>query len=287
MSITRTALGLLCALTCAGFVAHASVIERSPEGFVNDYAGMFTYSERSELEAKLVQFEQETGNEIVVVTVPTLEGDVIENVAVELFEAWGIGKKNEDNGVLLLIAREEREIRIEVGYGIEPVLTDAQSSWIIEDVLTPAFKEERYGEGVRAGLDMMMSAAKKEFSVPSSGGGSEGEWVSDLSPFVIPLIAFFAWFFGRTKSFWLGGVVGIFGGVVLGTLFASLSVGIWVGVILGIIGLIFDFVVSLGGGGPGIGVFGGGFGSGGRSGGGGFGGFGGGSSGGGGASGRW
>lgn len=273
-----------CALTCGGFVARAQVSVPEPQGFVNDYANLLSESEESALEATLMQFEKETSNEIAVVTLDSLEGDVIENVAVRIFEEWGIGKEGSDNGALLLVAKEDRTMRIEVGYGLEPVLTDAQSAWIVSDVLTPAFRENRFGEGITEAVSMMTLASQKEFDVPSSSQ-TQGAWIEDFMPFAIPFIAFLAWFFGRTKSFWLGGVVGIFGGVVLGTLFTSLNIGIWTVLILGLVGLVFDFIVSRGGGGGG--GFGGGFGSGGRSGGGGFGGFGGGSSGGGGASGRW
>jgi uncharacterized protein len=277
---------VLYTVLCLGSFASAKVTELNPVGFVNDYAEMLSEAERGALETKLVQFEKETGNEVVVVTVDTLENDVIENVAVELFEVWGVGKRNSDNGVLLLIAEEERVMRIEVGYGLEPVLTDAQSSWIIRDALAPAFKDGRYAEGVNAAVDIIMSASKREFNVPSDASSvNPVEDVTNMGPFLIPFIAFWAWFLGRTKSFWLGGVVGAGVGVIAGVLFQSLSTALWVGGILSVIGLIFDFVVSRSGGGGG--AFCGGFGSGSGRSGGGFGGFGGGRSGGGGATGRW
>ena len=90
-------------------------------GYVNDYAEIISPAVEVELETRLENFTASTGNELAVVTLSSLEGDTVENVAVALFGQWGIGQKGKDNGVLLLIAPNERELRIEVGYGLEPV----------------------------------------------------------------------------------------------------------------------------------------------------------------------
>src|SRR3989344_5277330 len=99
----------------------------SPSGFVNDFAQMMSAGARAQLEQKLVQLEKDSTNEISVVTINNLDGDTIENFAVKLFQEWGIGKTKNDNGILLLIAKDDRKMRIEVGYGLEGALTDAQS----------------------------------------------------------------------------------------------------------------------------------------------------------------
>ena len=115
-----------------------------PQGHVNDYANLLSSNERESLEAKLASFQNETSTELAVVIIDSLQEDTIDGFAVELFEDWGIGSQENDNGILLLIALEERKLRIEVGYGLEGASTDIQSGQIIRNTLTPAFKEESY-----------------------------------------------------------------------------------------------------------------------------------------------
>lgn len=276
------------------FAVFAYVSPGAPRGAVSDFAGMFTQSEVEGLEMKLVTYEQATGNAIVVATVSNLGGDPLEDFTVKLFEEWKIGKQALDNGVLLLIAGDEREVRIEVGYGLEPELTDAESAAIIQNVIVPAFRDGRYVDGVNGAVDAMVAAIGGN---PSAGGALEStprasaniDWFWLF--FFVPL--WLASILGRSKSWWAGGVVGGITGIVLGFIFGFLLTGIAAIMFLTPLGLLFDFLVSrayargkatghfpwwIGGGrGGGHGGFGGG----------GFGGFGGGHSGGGGASGRW
>src|SRR5512139_1419313 len=123
-----------------------------PQGFVNDFAGMMSSGARTELEEELVNFEKETSVEIAVATVNSLEGLTVEDYAVRLFEAWGIGKKDKDNGVLLLVSKEERKVRIEVGYGLEPVITDGRAGRILDDEVVPEFREGNYEQGIINGV---------------------------------------------------------------------------------------------------------------------------------------
>lgn len=291
-----------------------------PTGLVNDFAKMFSTTERDELATKLVDFGKTSGNAIVVVTVPDLGGDSVDNFAEKLFQEWGIGSaksvgisaagtpSQKDNGILILISRDDRKVRIEVGYGLEPVITDAISSSVIRNTMTPAFKDGRYFDGVNDAADTIIGVisgnpeyvnAVNSGAENSSGGGSG--WSGNLGNlfYLIIFIGFWiASILGRSKSWWLGGVLGGIAGIVIGFIYGFLFVGIISIVGLAVVGLIFDLIVStlytkhsgsgtrppwwIGGGG-----FGGG--SGGKSGGfgGGFGGFGGGRSGGGGASGGW
>jgi len=264
-----------------------------PQGFVNDYANIIDDGLEQQIEDKLVQFEQEASNEISIVTIQNLDGDYIENFAEKLFAEWGIGKQDKDNGVLVLVAVEDREMRIEVGYGLEGALTDAQSNWIVNNQMKPAFKEERYGEGINEAVDKIISATKGEHIPKESATTSSSGW--DWEFIIWASIFGFLWLsaiLGRSKSWWAGGVIGGIVGIVLGFIWGFLWLGISSIVGLAIFGLLFDFVVSknyskaksagknppwwIGGG-----RSGGGFG------GGGFGGFGGGMSGGGGSSGSW
>lgn len=291
-------------LSLMPFLAFAYVSPGRPTGFINDYAVLLTDSQRLAIEEKLNRFSNETTNEIVVVTLPDLGGDTVENFAVRLFEEWGIGKAKKDNGTLLLISRGDRQIRIEVGYGLEGILTDAQSFRIIDNVIKPAFLENKYYEGINGALDQIIAAVQQEtpLSQDRQNLPINLETLSFFGFlvlfFVVFFIRFLALLFGSSESWWAGGVVGGIAGLILGILAESIIMFIFAFPILIVAGLVFDFMVSrsylrarskgkfpwwwLGGGG-----FGGG--SGGRGGGGfgGFGGFGGGRSGGGGASGRW
>lgn len=261
-----------------------------PTGFVNDFAGLLSAEARTGLEEKLAGFARESGNEIVIATVATLGGDTVENFANELFAEWGIGKKGADNGALILIARDERKVRIEVGYGLEPSLTDATASTIIRTYFASHFARGDFAGGLNAGVDAIIGVVSGgEPPIASDSGGTHWNF-PDIAflLFFIPL--WLASILGRSKSWWAGGVVGGVAGIALGFIFGFLYIGVAALAVLIPVGLLFDFIVSrayaksvgrgmhapwwIGGGGHG------GFG-------GGFGGFGGGSSGGGGASGSY
>ncbi|MGB7287805.1 MAG: TPM domain-containing protein [Salaquimonas sp.] len=125
-------------------------------GRVVDNAGMLSTSQRTSLEASLKEFEQKSSDQIVVATIASLEGQNLEDYANSLFRHWQLGQAKENNGVLLLIARNERKIRIEVGYGLEGTLTDAFSSVIINQVIVPRFKAGDFGEGITKGAEMIL-----------------------------------------------------------------------------------------------------------------------------------
>jgi len=122
------------------------------EGRVNDNAKLMSTSERQKAEEYLAAVEKQSGVQIAVLTVKSLQGESLEEYATEVFEKWGLGQKGKDNGVLLLVAYNERGVRIEVGYGLEGTLTDTKSGIIIRNVIIPEFKEGDYGEGITKGL---------------------------------------------------------------------------------------------------------------------------------------
>ncbi len=266
-----------------------------PSGFVNDFAHMLRSDTITTLNQTLTEFSQSTGNEMVVVTIDTHGDDeTIETYAERLFQEWGIGKEKEDNGVLLLISKEDREMRIEVGYGLEPIITDIEASHIISDVLVPAFQKEDYNSGVLSAIERIMNDIKSGGSEFTGSGSSNLISNFDLSGLLYPIIFVFMFLSSvlvRSKSWWAGGVIGGIIGLILGIIWGFFYAGILGLVILIPLGLLFDFIVSRAhanykDGGPRPPWFLGG--SGGRmGGGGGFGGFGGGMSGGGGASGKW
>ena len=255
-------------------------------GRVVDQAGLLTASAAQQLTRQLEQHEQETGNQIVVVTLPSLQGDTIEDYGYRLGRHWGIGQAEHNNGVLLIVAANDRKVRIEVGYGLEGTLTDALSHDIIQQVILPQFRSQQYGTGIRLGAEAILEALQGTYKpVTDSSQGGSGIYLGWII-ILLSIGEFVAgWFSSRLVSAGvMGGVAVLFGWLVLGSLAVGLAIAFFV--------MVFHFFIE-GGGGPtgrhGSGYNGGG--SGGFSGGGSFGsgGFsgGGGSFGGGGASGRW
>lgn len=260
----------------------------TPSGYLTDTAQLLSAEERTALETTLTNFKQQTGNEIAIVAIPSLEGEPVEDYAVKLFEQWGIGQKEKDNGLLILVAKEDRAVRIEVGYGLEGAINDAKAGRIIRDIMAPAFQEGKYAAGLQGAIDAITGELKGEpaqvDTAPSAGNKINGQFIYVLIIFVIYLSSFLA----RSKHWWPGGVIGGIGGAILGGMLGSILIG---AAVLGLFGLGLDFLLSKNyqsRAKKGLPTTwwrsGGGFGGGG---GGGFGGFGGGMSGGGGASGRW
>lgn len=264
------------------------------KGRVNDYARMLSESTSYQLESVLMDLEASDSTQIVVLTVPSLEGDSLEEFGLRAAEQWKIGQKNADNGAVLLIARDERKLRIEVGYGLEGTLTDMAAGRIIRNVITPQFRKGNIDQGVIDGVGAMVQIVKGEFDA-SSLPAQNTPGTNDTAGLITSLM-FVSFFFGSmfkgNKLFaaLVGGAVS----PIIGFLFFSLTgLGLLSLVPLGMIGgLIASVLSSSAGNGGGGGRAGntrvgptGGFG---RS-SGGFGGFGGGGGGfgGGGASGGW
>ncbi len=133
------------------------------QGRVNDHAAILSSGTKQQLEQLLQLFEQQESTQIVVLTVPSLEGDNLENFSIRVVEKWKIGQKGLDNGVLLLIAKEDRKLRIEVGYGLEGKLTDLVAGQIISKVITPEFKMGDFDQGVIEGVNSIVSVVRGEF----------------------------------------------------------------------------------------------------------------------------
>jgi uncharacterized protein len=235
----------------------------NPPRLVVDEAGMLSHDQQQILEQKLVAFDDSTSNQIAVVIINDLNDIPIEDYAVKLVREWGIGGAKHNNGLLLLISKNDRKFRIEVGYGLEGAITDLQSNNILENDLTPNFKNGDYYRGIDEAINSLEEAAAGEYKVQRerNDDDNDGGGGNIVGLIIIVIIAIFI--FGRGR----GGGRGGGGGMM-----SRRGFNPW------IIPALFPGGGSWGGGG------GGGFGGGG---GGGFGGFGGGSSGGGGASGGW
>jgi uncharacterized protein len=120
---------------------------------VNDPAGIVPAPVRERLETQLQDLERRTGAQVAVLTVASLEGDTIEDFAVRVFQTWKLGRRGVDDGALFVVARQERRMRIEVGYGLEDRLTDARSRQILDEVVRPHFRDGNFGAGIQAGVD--------------------------------------------------------------------------------------------------------------------------------------
>jgi uncharacterized protein len=250
------ALSVLAALLLSAAVAHALEVPRLAAR-VNDHAGLLPSASAQQLESRLAAFEAKTGHQYALLTVPSLQGLPIEEYSIKVAEAWRLGDAKRDDGLLLIIAQQDRKMRIEVGYGLEGEIPDAVASRVIRDVLQPAFRRGDYAGGVSGAFDVLIRAAGgdgQSVAQPPRGRPAR-QGISPLLIFVAVLVFLALTSFGSRggpggrRRYW--GPMGGLGG--------------------------------FGGGGFG----GGGFGGGGGGGGGGFGGGGGGGFGGGGASGDW
>jgi uncharacterized protein len=141
----------------------------SHTGYVTDSAEILSQADESAIIGIAEELERKTTAQLAVVTVKTTQPETIEGYAVRLFERWGIGQKGKDNGVLLLIASDDRKVRIETGYGIEGILPDATCKMIIEEGIIPYFKRGEYSQGILSGASVIVAGVAKEYGVEISG----------------------------------------------------------------------------------------------------------------------
>ena len=258
-------------------VVHAAPEFPALSGRVVDDAGLLSTSARAQLSQLSEQYERTTSNQLVVVTVKSLQGYPVEDFGYQLGRFWGIGQKGQNNGVLLIVAPNEREVRIEVGYGLEGKLTDALSSHIIQGQILPRFKLGDYEGGTIAGAQAIVAVfAGEELPAPVATPSIRAPQMP------IPALLIFGVIAGQFLARFLSRV---FAGTLVGAIAAAVvwftSGAVLMSVLAGIGIFVFVALSGRGGGMPWMGGRGGGgFGGGGFSGGGG-------SFGGGGASGRW
>lgn len=229
-----------------------------PVGFVNDFADVL--SNDDELEEKLKNFADEESTEIFVITTDTLPDDLtVYDFVPKLTETnpmWMAGQSEYDNGVIFTVVLETREMAIDVGYGLEGALPDITATRILDNEVKPYFKDEDYDGGVEAGVDSIMKAVKGEYEGESISGiaGEDTESLVSMACicglfFVFP---YFAAFLGRTKSWWLGGVIGFVTGIIVAVWSMFVGSSSLLGVmsffifapVFTVIGLLFDFILS-------------------------------------------
>jgi len=280
----------LAIMLCWGVVAGAQVPVPPLTGRVTDQTATLTGEQKSALEQTLRSFEARKGSQVAVLIVPTTSPETIEQYALRVAERWKPGRKNVDDGALLVVAKDDRTLRIEVGYGLEGALTDAASKRIISEIIVPRFRQGDFYGGIAAGVDRILRVIDGEpLPKPEEGRPAGIRGIGSI----LPVVMILALVVGGVLHTVLGRFPGalVTGGavsIVAWMLAGALSVAL----IAGVIAFLFTLLGGgMGGHGSGVGGFrGGGFGGGGFGGGGiGGGGFsgGGGGFGGGGASGRW
>ncbi|MBM1192551.1 TPM domain-containing protein [Pseudomonas weihenstephanensis] len=187
MRISRLGSGLLLWL----FIVTAQALTfPALSGRVVDDGQMLDPATRQQLTQSLEAHEKATGEQVVVVTVPDLQGTPIEDFGYQLGRTWGIGQKDKNNGALLIVARDDRKLRIEVGYGLEDRLTDAQSSVILNQVITPAFKAGHFSQGISDGVAAILQVLGGDpLAEPAyASGQGDGNDLLAEHPFVVLLL---------------------------------------------------------------------------------------------------
>jgi uncharacterized protein len=175
------------------------------KGRVNDYADMISASAEQAIAQKLETLETSDSTQVVVLTIPSLDGEDLEGFSIQVAEAWKIGTAEHDNGAILVVARDDRAVRIEVGYGLEGKLTDLLSGRIIREIILPNFKAGRFDEGFLQAVDAIIAAVEGEYTGTGQLPGEKGEPMSRALPLIIA--AFIAGSIGSRRRIF-GGIAG-------------------------------------------------------------------------------
>ncbi|MFG3597795.1 TPM domain-containing protein [Bradyrhizobium sp. RDI18] len=225
---------LLALLLCWAASALALVAVPPLSGRVVDQTGTLTAGDVAALTQQLRDLEARKGSQIAVLIVPTTDGEAIEQFALRVAEAWKIGRKKIDDGALLVIAKNDRRLRIEVGYGLEGALTDATTKRIIDEDITPKFKSGDFAGGVSAGVIRMIAVANGEKlpepEPPHWQSPGLSNYVDPFNPFILVLVfivgavlrAVLGRFIGAAAT---GGIVGVFGWFIAGSFAAAILIG--------------------------------------------------------------
>ena len=172
-------------------------IPPAPTQWFTDAAGIVDSTTASALNQKLSSFEQRSGAQFIIYVFRSLEGEALEDFTIRCAERWKVGNKKYDNGLILFVFIQEKKIRLEVGYGLEPTMTDAFSSRVIREYIAPHFKENDYAGGLNAGADAIIARIEqKEAPVPPVGGGASGAASpGGIDIFAVIVILFIFFFF--------------------------------------------------------------------------------------------
>jgi uncharacterized protein len=211
------------------------------KGYINDYANMISSSVQKKLSGELKEFERTDSTQIVILTVPSLESSTIEDYSIKVADAWKIGKKGKDNGILLIVAAQERKIRIEVGRGLEGRLTDLTAGRIIDYVIKPRFKRNDYNGGFTAGVAALVDATRGEFTAKDVRPAGKSKSLSPL--FTLLIFGAVALLLLGSFSRILGGIAGAAGLPAIAHF--ALGSSIFTLILLGILGLLLGLLLPV------------------------------------------
>ncbi|MFA7291559.1 MAG: TPM domain-containing protein [Rhodocyclaceae bacterium] len=254
-------------LTLWAALAGAEALQQVPalQARVTDLTATLTPAQHSQLEARLAAFEAEKGSQIAVLIVPTVKPEAIEQYAMRVVEQWKLGRKDVDDGVLLLIAKQDKKLRIEVGYGLEGALNDATARRIIAETITPRFKEGKFYEGIDAGIGRIITVVVGEplpepaSAMPDSPELLSGFGVEELLIVGLAIVTGGTWLLRKVFGRFFGAA---FAGGIAGSIALFFVSSMFVAGIVGFIVFIFS-LLSGGRSSPwGSGGFGGGLGGG-------------------------
>jgi uncharacterized protein len=219
-------------LLCLSVAAYGLDVPRL-QGYVNDYAGMISPSVKSKIEEELRAFEQSDSTQIVILTIPSLKEENIEEFGIKVAEAWKVGQQGKDNGILFIVSKQERKIRIEVGRGLEGNLTDLIAGRIIDQVIKLRFKQADFDGGFIAGVSSLIDATRGEFRAEQRPVQRRQK---GFPPFLTFLLFFgiFTLILGSFSRI-LGGIAGAVGLPALVYL-AVLPVGLLIVILLALVG---------------------------------------------------
>ena len=174
-----------------------AIVSPTSDFYVNDYAGLLSEETKNYIISTNKSLYNQTGSQIVVVTIPSLDGNSIEDYSTELFRNFGIGSKEKNNGVLLLLALEERQFRIEVGYGLEGIMPDGKTGRIQDEYIIPYLKQDNWNDGIKNGFSAILKIVSDEYNVSVGAEDAVATESTDENLFestefvIIPLISFF------------------------------------------------------------------------------------------------
>lgn len=197
----------ICGTAYLTALAKIQIPNPKPEFYANDFAGVLSNDVKAYINQRGRQYQNSDGTQVVVATIESLEGTSIEEYSLEMARKWGIGSKADNNGVLILLALEEREIRVEVGYGLEGTITDSLSGRFIRSI-TPELSEDNFNEGIKNLYDLILKELAEPGTYDDSEAGQEGPGI--LLVIIMIIIILMGGFFGprgrgRRRGFYGGG----------------------------------------------------------------------------------
>jgi uncharacterized protein len=225
--------GAVLAVAASAAIPADALLERlKPDGFVNDFAGILSPAQRQAMEQSVRDLQQKTGVQVAVVTLESLEGGQVDDFAAKLFRRWGIGQKDKNNGVLVLVALKDRKARIEVGYGLEPILPDALAGRVLDEELFPAFRQGRHAEGLERGVrrvaEIITRNEPSPKTLPSTASDTVSDWLGTIFiTLFLSLFVVIGFFFGGaglgSRQIFMIVLGAFFGGIplVIGAGFAA------------------------------------------------------------------